>query len=85
MSKTGARMVSGDGGVHSQERGGKPKVLTPDFRVSFSFLALGFYLFKVARCSVAGVIFTSLGVFLVLQTSRLRFRFAQDGYTSAPT
>lgn len=54
------------------------RVLTPDFRIAFTFLALGLYFNKIAKCSPAGFAATSLGIFLVLQTSRLRFRFSSD-------
>lgn len=79
-------LASGDGGRETRDRrvgevrmaAGAKRVLTPDFRLSFSVLSFGMYLWRVAQFSMLGFLVTVLGGFLVLQTSRLRFRFGRD-------
>lgn len=62
----------------SSRRQGPRRVLTPDFRVALTFLGLGIFMNYVARNSLVGFVASSLGIFLVVQTSRLRFRFSSD-------
>lgn len=66
----------------SSRRPGPRRVLTPDFRVALTFLGLGIFMNYVVRNSFAGFVASTLGIFLVIQTSRLRFRFSSDRWTA---
>jgi hypothetical protein len=67
----------------SSRRPGPRRVLTPDFRVALTFLGLGIFMNYVVRNSFAGFVASTLGIFLVVQTSRLRFRFSSDRWSSS--